>query len=207
MYTGMVSKTLDKSLDLDAREHEKVPLARRHEALLRAVAEHRNKESFVQLFEHYAPRVKSYLMKGGTSEDVADELAQETMLTVWNRAPSYDPAQASVSTWIFTIARNKKIDSLRKTGRFEVAPADPEAMESPSSPHAETQALQETEALAAALKELPEEQAMLLHKSFFEDKSHADIAKETGLALGTVKSRIRLALERLRKNQAVRGLR
>lgn len=164
----------------------------------------------MQLFEHFAPRVKSFLMKGGTAEDVADELAQETMLTVWNKAGSFDPARSAASTWIFTIARNKKIDVLRKIGRYEVAPADPETLEnteSASSPGADAMAHQETETIAAALKDLPEEQSMLLRKSFFEDKSHADIAQETGLALGTVKSRIRLALERLRKNTTVQELR
>lgn len=176
------------------------------EALLQDVAANRNKESFVQLFEHFAPRVKSFLMKGGSPEDVADELAQETMLTVWNKAPSYNPAQSAASTWIFTIARNKKIDALRKTGRFEAAPTDPELIAAEDSPGRDMMRTQETEAMAEALKELPEEQAMLLRQSFFEDKSHADIAKETGLPLGTVKSRIRLALERLRKNKTVREL-
>lgn len=176
------------------------------ERLLQDVAENRNKESFVQLFEHFAPRVKSFLMKGGTAEDVADELAQETMLTVWNKAPSFNPAQAGASTWIFTIARNRKIDTLRKTGRFEVAPTDPDLIQSTDSPRGNTMRREEIESIAEALDELPEEQAMLLRQSFFEDKSHADIAKETGLPLGTVKSRIRLALERLRKNKTVREL-
>lgn len=177
-----------------------------HARLLQRIAEHRDKEAFVELFEHFAPRVKSFLMKGGTAEDVADELAQETMLTVWNKAESYSPAQAAPSTWIFTIARNKKIDSLRKTGRFEVASTEPELLEADSSPTSDLMRAQETESIAEALKELPEEQSMLLQKSFFEDKSHADIAAETGLPLGTVKSRIRLALERLRKNNTVREL-
>lgn len=160
----------------------------------------------MQLFEHFAPRVKSFLMKGGTAEDVADELAQETMLTVWNKAPSFNPAQAGASTWIFTIARNRKIDTLRKTGRFEVAPTDPDLIQSTDSPRGNTMRREEIESIAEALDELPEEQAMLLRQSFFEDKSHADIAKETGLPLGTVKSRIRLALERLRKNKTVKEL-
>ncbi len=206
----MVQKTRDMALDtpLPPRSGHP-PLAGPEggfEALLLDVAGNRNKESFVQLFEHFAPRVKSFLMKGGTAEDVADELAQETMLTVWNKAPSYNPAQSGASTWIFTIARNKKIDALRKTGRFEVAPTDPELMAADDSPGRDMMRTQETEAMAEALKELPEEQAMLLRQSFFEDKSHADIAKETGLPLGTVKSRIRLALERLRKNKTVREL-
>lgn len=176
------------------------------EALLTQVGRNQDRDSFVQLFEHFAPRVKSFLMKGGTPEDAADELAQETMLAVWNKAPSYDPAQSGASTWIFTIARNKKIDSLRKMGRFEVAATDPELLQSEEQTGSAVMRAQETGAIAEALKELPEEQAMLLRQSFFEDKSHADIAKDTGLPLGTVKSRIRLALERLRKNKTVREL-
>ncbi len=210
----MAQKTRDMAPDITLhtplpQRPERSPVAGPNggfETLLLDVAENRNKESFVQLFEHFAPRVKSFLMKGGTAQDVADELAQETMLTVWNKAPSYNPAQSGASTWIFTIARNKKIDALRKTGRFEVAPTDPELIPADDSPGRDMIRTQETEAMAEALKELPEEQAMLLRQSFFEDKSHADIAKETGLPLGTVKSRIRLALERLRKNKTVREL-
>jgi RNA polymerase sigma factor (sigma-70 family) len=207
MNTAMAHKPLDKASETEGPDRP-VPANRQghFEQLLQDVAENRNKESFVHLFEHFAPRVKSFLMKGGSPEDVADELAQETMLTVWNKAPSYNPAQAGASTWIFTIARNRKIDALRKTGRFEVAPTDPDLIQSTDSPRGNAMRRQEIESIAEALEELPEEQAMLLRQSFFEEKSHADIAEETGLPLGTVKSRIRLALERLRKNKTVREL-
>ncbi len=205
MNKVMVQKTLDKQSDTN--NHNAIRADNPFGHLLLDIAQNRNKDSFVQIFEHFAPRVKSFLMKGGTPEDVADELAQETMLTVWNKAGAYNPARASASTWIFTIARNKKIDALRKTGRFEAAPSDPELLQAEDTTNANAMAAQETEMIVEALESLPPEQAMLLHKSFFEDKSHADIAKETGLALGTVKSRIRLALERLRKNKTVRELR
>ena len=206
MNIAMAQKPLDRALMEGPHRPAETGRNGRFEQLLLDVAENRNKESFVQLFEHFAPRVKSFLMKGGTAEDVADELAQETMLTVWNKAPSFNPAQAGASTWIFTIARNRKIDTLRKTGRFEVAPTDPDLIQSTDSPRGNTMRREEIESIAEALDELPEEQAMLLRQSFFEDKSHADIAKETGLPLGTVKSRIRLALERLRKNNTVKEL-
>ncbi len=205
MNRAMVQKTLDKQADTSGLLAARADNPFGH--LLLDIAQNRNKDSFVQIFEHFAPRVKSFLMKGGTPEDVADELAQETMLTVWNKAGAYDPTRASASTWIFTIARNKKIDALRKTGRFEVATTDTELLHAQDTANASAMAAQETEMIADALQSLPDEQAMLLRKSFFEDKSHADIAKETGLALGTVKSRIRLALERLRKNKTVRELR
>jgi RNA polymerase sigma-70 factor, ECF subfamily len=177
------------------------------ENLLRAVAEQRDRESFVQLFDHFAPRIKSYLMKGGTPEDQADELAQETMLAVWNRAESFDPAQASASTWIFTIARNKRIDAFRKhrhTATYD--PLDNEQKDMGDLPPDIIARAQETEAMEKALQKLPAEQSALLYKSFFENKSHAEIAKEIGLPLGTVKSRIRLALDKLRQDEKVKTL-
>lgn len=175
--------------------------------LVLAVAQRQDREAFAELFGYFAPRIKSFLMKGGASPDQADELAQETMIAVWQKARSFDPAKASASTWIFTIARNKRIDALRKTPRPEMDAEDLDlADEAPSASEAMTQA-QETDIMAQAIKTLPPEQADLLYKSFFEDKTHADIAKETKLPLGTVKSRIRLALERLRGNKHVTELR
>lgn len=178
----------------------------RHRALLEAVAR-KDKEAFAELFEYFAPRIKSFLMKGGAAPDAADELAQETMLAIWQRAGSYDPAKASASTWIFTIARNKRIDALRKKARPEIDPADPALVEddSPSASEQVAQA-QETDAMAQAIRALPTDQADLLYKAFFEDKTHADIARETKLPLGTVKSRIRLALEKLSRDKKVKDL-
>ncbi|MGB4057434.1 MAG: sigma-70 family RNA polymerase sigma factor [Alphaproteobacteria bacterium] len=211
MNKAMAQKIAEKTPDQPQVANQKFAHSRHFaaghfERLLCDVAEKRNKESFVQLFEHFAPRVKSFLMKGGSAEDIADELAQETMLTVWKKAPSFDPKKSAASTWIFTIARNKKIDALRKTGRFEIAPVDPEMQSGTDSPRDNAIAAQEIQSIAAALNDLPEEQASLLRKSFFEDKPHIEIAKETGLPLGTVKSRIRLALERLRNNKTVKEL-
>ncbi len=178
-----------------------------HKAWLKAVAQGQDRAAFANLFAYYAPRIKSFLMKGGAAPDQADELAQETMLAVWQKAPAFDPAKANVSTWIFTIVRNKRIDALRKQIRPETDIADIETMadEAPS-PVEDIDHQTETDVMAAALKTLPEEQSSLLYKSFFEDKTHADIAKETNIPLGTVKSRIRLALERLRGDQKVSAL-
>lgn len=176
-------------------------------AMIRAIAENKDKKAFITLFEHFAPRVKSFLMKGGASPELADELAQETMLTIWNKAESYNPKQAAASTWIFTIARNKRIDMIRKTKRHGINPEDPMLLED-TSPGPRHNALhnEEVNILADALKDLPEQQAELIRKSFFEDKPHAEIAQETGIPLGTVKSRIRLALERLRGNSKVQDI-
>ena len=147
----------------------------------------------------FAPRVKSFLMKSGASHDVAEECAQDVMATLWRKAHLFDPAKASVSTWIFTIARNRRIDLLRKQRR-------PEPEDLPWGPEAEPDQAdvialqQETQQLGQALAQLPEKQRILIEKAYFGDLSHSEIAAETGLPLGTIKSRIRLALERLRHN-------
>ncbi|MBU0801108.1 MAG: sigma-70 family RNA polymerase sigma factor [Alphaproteobacteria bacterium] len=175
------------------------------EDLLVAVGQARSRDAFIRLFEHYAPRVKSFLIKGGTPPDLADELAQETMLTVWHRAAQYDPAKSGAGTWIYTIARNKRIDAARRKaargGAAHNVPVDelfflPDA-DTPTPDQAIAEA-QETHIVSAAMATLPPEQAEILYKSFFENKTHSEIAEETHLPLGTVKSRIRLALERLR---------
>ena len=162
-----------------------------------AVRDQQDKQAFAELFSHFAPRVKSFLMKSGASHDVAEECAQDVMATLWRKAHMFDPAKASVSTWIFTIARNRRIDMLRKQRR-------PEPEDLPWGPQAEpdqadAMALQEeTDQLGQALSQLPEKQRTLIEKAYFGDLSHSEIAAETGLPLGTIKSRIRLALERLR---------
>ncbi len=170
------------------------------EDLLVDIGQTKNRDSFIQLFKHFAPRIKSFLMKGGLSPEQADEVAQETLLTAWSKASSYDPHKAAASTWLFTIARNKRIDFLRKTARPAPDIHDPmfSGTEAPLLPDDQSIHLEEEKTLAAAILELPKEQAALIRQSFFEEKTHQDIAQETGLPLGTVKSRIRLALERLR---------
>ncbi len=178
-----------------------------YNGLLVAVGQNKDKAAFAELFDYFAPRVKSFLMKGGAAPDIADELAQETMITLWQKAASYDPAKANASTWIFTIARNKRVDGLRKKIRPETEEGEAEfiADDSPLASETLSQA-EEAHVMESALSTLPKEQADLLYKSFFEDKTHADIAGETGLALGTVKSRIRLALEKLRSDKKVKQL-
>lgn len=162
-----------------------------------AVRDAQDKAAFAELFAYFAPRVKSFLMKSGASPDLAEECAQEVMVTLWNKAHLFDPAKASVSTWIFTIARNRRIDLLRKQKR-------PEPEDLPWGPEAEPEQAeamglqQETEQLGQALAALPAEQRKLIERAYFGELSHSEIAAETGLPLGTIKSRIRLALERLR---------
>jgi RNA polymerase sigma-70 factor (ECF subfamily) len=153
--------------------------------------------AFAELFRHFAPRVKAFLIKSGADATLAEECAQEVMVTLWHKAHMFDPARASVATWVFTIARNKKIDALRKQKRPapEDLPWGPEA----EPDQEEVLTLQEeTRALGQALADLPEKQRKLIERAYFGDLSHSEIAAETGLPLGTIKSRIRLALDRLR---------
>lgn len=172
-----------------------------HDDLILQVARQRDRQAFVTLFDYFAPRIKGYLMKGGITEPEAEELAQDTMLQLWQKAEQFDPYRASASTWIYTIARNRKIDRLRKN-KFTMIDLDhlaesgqeiaAESRENPFSG-------QLAERLTAAIGALPEEQAELVQKAFFNDMSHAELAASTRLPLGTVKSRLRLGLARLRK--------
>lgn len=167
--------------------------------VLEGIALRRDRAAFARLFAHYAPRVKAFAARLGGRVD-GEELAQDVMLTVWRRAATFDSAQASVGTWIFTIARNRRIDLLRKAGRAEVDPDDPALVPSPA-PEADEVVARNAwrRRLGGLIAELPEEQGALLRRAFFEDKSHGQIAAELGLPLGTVKSRLRMALARLRR--------
>lgn len=167
--------------------------------LVEAIATQRDREAFARLFKHFAPRLKGFGLRRGTDAASSEELAQETMLTVWRKADTFDPSRATVSTWIFTIVRNKRIDLFRREGHpdADLAEAEEKAYEGPGADD-EFDRVQSGEALRKALRVLPLEQMVVLQKAFFEDKSHSVIAAELGLPLGTVKSRIRLALTRLR---------
>lgn len=164
---------------------------------IRRIRENRDEAAFVELFRHFAPRVKAFLMRSGADEAMSEECVQEVMATVWHKAAQFDPARASVATWVFTIARNRTIDVLRKQRRPE--PEDltwgPEA----DPDQADVIGLQqETAQLGEAIASLPDKQRELIEKAYYGDLSHSEIAEQTGLPLGTIKSRIRLALDRLR---------
>lgn len=169
------------------------------------VRNHRDETAFAALFNHFAPRIKGFLVNSGASGTMAEECAQETMITLWHKAHLFDPSRASAATWIFTIARNKKIDAFRRAARVE--PEDLPWGPEPEPEAADALALsQETEQLAIALNALPESQRDIVKRAYYGDLSHSELAKETGLPLGTIKSRIRLALDRLRQtlNEPVR---
>ena len=161
------------------------------------IRDNQDQAAFVELFEHFAPRVKGFLMKPGSDAARAEECAQEVLATCWHKAHMFDPARASVATWIFTIARNRKIDVLRKQRRPEPEELTWGPEEEPDQ--ADVMALQqESEQLGQAIAALPAAQRELIEQAYFGDMSHSEIAQKTGLPLGTIKSRIRLALERLR---------
>jgi len=164
---------------------------------IRAIAESQDQAAFAEVFRHFAPRVKGFLIKSGADESLAEECMQDVMATLWHKAHMFDPARASVATWVFTIARNRKIDLLRRYARPEPEdlPWGPEA----APDQADVIALQEDSTrLADAIRQLPEKQRSLIERAYFGDLTHSEIAAETGLPLGTIKSRIRLALDRLR---------
>lgn len=168
--------------------------------LLQAVASRADRQAFALLFGHFGPRIKAYLMRLGADDGTAEELVQETMVTVWRRATTYDAHQASAATWIFTIARNKRIDGLRRERRPEFDPTDPAFVPDPPPPADEViDTAQRENRVRAAIRDLPDEQAVLLREAFYEGKSHRRIAEERDMPLGTVKSRLRLAFGRLRK--------
>lgn len=180
---------------IDAPEEPAARLSR----LLVTVAEHRDRQAFREVFDHFSPRLKAYLLRQGTDAALAEEVVQETMVNVWRKAGQFDPAKASVSGWVFAIARNMRIDMLRRARRPEPDFDDPALVPDPE-PHAHEVIDREQQAgrLRAAVASLPSEQQEVLRLAFFEDKAHAVIAEELGLPLGTVKSRIRLAMKRVR---------
>lgn len=169
--------------------------------LVAAIALRRDRRAFAALFALYAPRLKTYLMRGGASEETAEDVVQEVMLVVWQRAASYDPARATPATWIFTLARNRRIDQLRRERRFDPEPLDPQALDDEAGASSVDGVAERRDWHTFVVQEvakLPPEQADVLRWIFLDDKPHRTVARERNLPLGTVKSRARLALRRLR---------
>jgi RNA polymerase sigma-70 factor (ECF subfamily) len=166
---------------------------------IRAVAARGDRAAFAALFQFYAPRIKAWLMQSGATAEAAEDLAQETLLAVWRKAGLYDPQRAGASAWIYTIARNLRIDRLRQDKRAKLG-AVYQTMEAdaPERPDDLLDGSQRDERVRTALAALPEEQVRVVQLSFIEGRAHGDIAKLLNLPLGTVKSRLRLAMNRLR---------
>ena len=170
---------------------------------LSKVATHRDKAAFSTLFDHYAPLLRSYsLAREPGAELIADELAQEVMIRVWLKAESYNSQLANINTWIFTLARNCRIDYFRRNGRF-VSNIDPTEIfndmedEGPS-PFQLTHQARLEDNIKKGLEQLPREQSEILTKVYLEGKSHQQTSEELKLPLGTVKSRVRLAVNKLK---------
>ncbi|MGB7034268.1 MAG: sigma-70 family RNA polymerase sigma factor [Xanthobacteraceae bacterium] len=164
-----------------------------------AIAKRGDRAAFAALFAFYAPRIKAMLMRTGASADVGEDFAQEALLTVWRKAAYFDRERASASAWVYTIARNLRVDRLRhdKRAKLYVLYETVES-EEPEGPDAALSAAERAERVRGALSQIPEEQVRVLQLSFFEGRAHGDIAKQLDLPLGTVKSRLRLAMSRLR---------
>lgn len=158
-----------------------------------------DRSAFKAVFEYYAPRVKGYLKRLATDDAAAEELTQEVMLTVWRKAAQFDPKQASASTWIFRIARNRRIDMARRLSRPDLDADEPLLQPANSeAPDDAAHARDREHRVREALTLLPEDQVRLLRLAFFDGLSHSEIAEQEGVPLGTVKSRIRLAFSKLR---------
>ncbi|HOY77693.1 MAG TPA: sigma-70 family RNA polymerase sigma factor [Hyphomonadaceae bacterium] len=167
--------------------------------LLVLVATRQDRTAYAELFGYYAPRVKSYLMRLGADNAQAEEITQDVMVTVWRKAQLFDRAQASVSTWIFRIARNRRIDVFRRTKKPGLDPEEPMILPAAAeAPDARIEIMETETRIRAAMKDLPEEQLHLLRLAFYEGLSHREIADKLDLPLGTVKSRIRLAFGKMK---------
>lgn len=177
----------------------------RHALLIVRIAESADKVAFAELFGYFAPRLKGFLMRGGSPADNAEDLSQEAMLMVWRKAGQFDPARAGAATWIYTIARNLRIDAGRR-GVLETISDD--ALEQGERSLSEDGAVDETSRwveasqrdarVREAVQRLPDEQSKVVMMAFFHGLAHADVARELALPLGTVKSRLRLATQKLR---------
>lgn len=168
---------------------------------MRKVAQDRDREAFAALFDYYAPRLKGFLMKRGANAETAEEIVQETLISVWAKAPSFDAGKGSPSTWVFTIARNLRIDRTRREMSRQ-PPPDYEDIEPLYEPPAGDDAMiskEEGELVQEAIAELPADQLEVIRLAYVEDRSQSEIASHLGVPLGTVKSRMRLAYQRLRE--------
>lgn len=161
-----------------------------------AVRDAADREAFGKLFDFYAPRVKSMAMRGGSPAAIAEEIVQDVMLRVWTSRSRFDPTRAQVSSWIYQIARNRRIDLARR----EAQPLPEDLVGCAVTDQAsDTFALeQEIVHLRVALRALPPSQREMIEKAYLGELTHQEISKQTSLPLGTVKSRVRLAIDRLR---------
>ena len=169
--------------------------------LIGRVASRGDRAAFKALFEYFGPRIKGFLIKTGSNADDAEEIAQSTMVAVWTKAAQFDPASAGAAAWIFTIARNLRIDAARRAardGRLGQERARDDDADPTLAADLIVSRVEDTARVAKAIQRLSAEQSTVIRLSFIEERPHSEIATVLGLPLGTVKSRIRLAMNRLR---------
>lgn len=169
------------------------------EDLIERIAARADRAAFAELFQRYSGRIKGFLMRGGLSDGAAEDAAQDVMVRIWQRAGSFDPARAGAATWIFTIARNRRIDLARRQARPEPDPEDPLFRPDPEPlPEQVVSGAERDATVREALSGLPEEQRTVVHLAFFAGLTHAEVAERLAVPLGTVKSRMRMAFGKLR---------
>jgi RNA polymerase sigma-70 factor (ECF subfamily) len=191
---------MPRSSQPDTRTDAAKADSKMHADWLEAVAADQDKAAFAKLFSHFGPRLKAYLLRLGADDAMAEEVAQDVMVTVWRKAQLFDRTKSSAATWLFRIARNRRIDVLRRKRAINV---DTETLviedENLPNPNETLDEAKRQARIKAALAKLPQQQLQLVELAFYTELSHSQIAEETGLPLGTVKSRIRLAFGRLRR--------
>lgn len=171
-----------------------------------AVGQRRDREAFAQLFQWLAPRVKRYMQRLGADPDLAEDLAQETLVQVWRKAAQYDPTKAAPSAWVFTIARNLRVDRLRRQRLYEVELTDEaDAEDELGDGHQRSLDRLDAGRLKDLVAALPIEQIQVVRLAYFEGLSHTEVGRALEVPLGTVKSRLRLALARLRNAMGVQS--
>ncbi len=191
---------MEPTLQESTKLAEQASINERMQRNLLAIASDRDETAFADFYAYFAGRVKSFLMGKGMNEDTSEELVQEIMITVWRKAQSYDPGKAAASTWLFTIARNRRIDYLRGNSRIEVELDDYMLEEDDTvvSQEASLNLIQQSSILEKTLTKLPQDQQQVMHLSYYRGLSHGDIAQWLSIPIGTVKSRIRLAMQTMR---------
>lgn len=168
--------------------------------LVARIADRRDRDAFARLFHHYGPKLKSFMMRRGADAEAAEDMVQEAMIAVWNKAGQYAPGRGSVTTWIYTIARNLHIDRMRRQSPFHFTDIARYDMPDGEPGGDERVISRERDArVTDALRALPDEQGEVIRLAYLDDLTQSAIAERLGLPLGTVKSRMRLAYHRLRE--------
>lgn len=184
-------------------------LAQQHAILVAAVARAQDREAFAQLFDYYGPRLNAWLQRMKVERSLAEEVTQDVMVTLWRKASQFDPQKSSLATWLYRIARNRRIDLARRD-RMDYRDSTDYALDLPDESLGNADdgldAARREESLRLVLLDLPESQMQLIKLAFFDSLTHSEIAAQTGLPLGTVKSRLRLAFARLRRGLETQGV-